>query len=690
MATVEWTARVLGLAELWSHQGQRVRLERRAAALLAWLALEGPSPKSGLASLLWPDSPPVTMRNNMRQLLRRLRLASGGVDLVEADSERLALGTALRVDVAGLKAAAEAQAYARVLEAVRPEGSGAVLAGLDFDDCPELARWLDGARACVEGWVRKAREVELERRVSEGALTSALALAEDWVRHEPEAELAGRHLIRLHYLLGDRGAALAAFERLRATLQRELGVTPMPETLALVRGIEKGSQCPVAPPVRAPLPLCVLRPPVLAGREEAWRQMEEGWSAGQLLLVSGAPGSGKSRLAEEFAATKGRWGRIEARVGDRLVPFASQARAFRTQLVRWPEVRFPDWVRTELSRILPEMGDPHLLPPLHSEAGLLRFYDAQVEAMHLLHEHEHLSVADDVQYWDRASAKAFTYAFARMFDSGGTRRARFIDCYRRDELPAYSALNVRHLVETGLARIVDVGPLSPEEVRRMVAGLGLPGAEVHAEALARYTGGNPLYVVETLKHLLETDSLHKDWPQRLPPPGRVGPLIQRRLERLTPLALQCARLAALAGAFFRVALVPRVLEVTASAAHDALAELEAAQVLLGECFSHDLVLEAVRASLAPGAARVLHGRLATELEVDGAPAILLAHHWLEAGVAERALPHLLASARSDEQVLPPEQAADHYARAAALMVATGRMEDAARARAAEARCRLRS
>ncbi|NMO15494.1 hypothetical protein HPC49_19180 [Pyxidicoccus fallax] len=35
--------------------------------------------------------------------------------------------------------------------------------------------------------------------------------------------------------------ALATFERLRATLSNELGVTPMPDTLALVRQIEKGT-----------------------------------------------------------------------------------------------------------------------------------------------------------------------------------------------------------------------------------------------------------------------------------------------------------------------------------------------------------------------------------------------------------------------------------------------------------------
>jgi len=682
----------LGLAQLCGPEGQRVRLERRAAATIAWLALNGASLKSSLSALLWPDSPPATARNNMRQLLRRLRLASGGSPLVDADTERLELAPGVQVDVAALKAAAESRQPIEVLAALWSE-EHVLLSGYDFDDCPELARWLEGARAGIDGWVREAREARIADFTLDGNWTDALELAQQWARLEPESEQAGRHVMRLHYLQGDRGAALAAFERLRAALSRELDVSPLPETLELVREIEHGSQRPrTSPSLRALLPLTVLRPPVLVGREAAWRQLSEGWAAGQMLFISGAPGTGKSRLAEEFATSRGRWGRIEARVGDQDVPFASQARAFRTQLKRWPGVKLPDWVRTELSRILPELGDPYLLPPLHSETAMLRFYEAHVVAIQLLHEHEEISVADDVQYWDKASSKAFIYALSRLPDAtpAGARPLRFIDCYRRGELAPYAKMHIERLVERGTARVVELDALSPEDVRELVASLRLPGAEAHADSLARYTGGNPLYIVETLKHLLETDSLQKDWPHRLPPPGRVGHLIQRRLERLSPLALQVARLAALGGAFFRGSLAPSMLQVTQEDVHAALAELEAAQVLMEERFGHDLLLEGVLAGMSVAETRALHARLAATMEAERAPAILLAHHWLEAGQVERALPHLLTSAHSDEQVLPPEQAADHYARAAALMSSIGRLEDAARARASEARCRARA
>ncbi|QSQ28134.1 AAA family ATPase [Pyxidicoccus parkwayensis] len=681
---------MLGLVCLQGPEGQRLRLERRAAALLAYLGLEGPSPKFPTASLLWPDSPPATVRNNMRQLLRRLRLACDGVELVESDAECLLLSPRLSLDVASMKHAAAANAHAGVLEALRTGGEGPLLAGFDFDDCDELARWLDGARAAVEGWVRTAREAQIQGHLAAGEWAPALALAQDWVQHEPESEQAGRHLIRLHYLQGDRGAALAAFARLRATLSHDLGVSPMPDTLALVRQIEKGTQVPQSSPVAQPqLPLTVLRPPVLAGREEAWRQLEEGCEAGQLIFIVGDPGTGKSRLAEEFACTKGPWLRGEGRPGDQDVPYASQARAYRVQLARHPEVKLPDRLRVEMARIMPELGDGRAPPPLLSEADELRFFEAHAEAMFLLLERERVVIADDVQYWDAASARLFTHAFTRILDPRARTRPLpcFIDCYRRGELPAYSEANVRKLVDAGVARIIDLEPLSADGVRRLLDSLDLPGASSHAEALTRYTGGNPLYIVETLKHLIETDSLHRDWPHRLPPPGRVGPLIQRRLERLTPLALQIAQLAAGAGARFRTVLVPEALEVGATVIHAALCELEAAQILVGERFSHDLVQEAVQATIGRSAGRFLHGRLAVVLERDGAPANVLAHHWLEAGQEVRALPHLFAAAQAAEELMLTEEAAEHHARAAAILTATGRHTDAASARAAEIRCR---
>ncbi|WP_309571489.1 hypothetical protein [Deinococcus sp.] len=57
----------------------RSRPDRRTSALLAYLSIEGPTPRSRLAGLLWPEVPEGTARANLRQTLRRLRQSGAAV-----------------------------------------------------------------------------------------------------------------------------------------------------------------------------------------------------------------------------------------------------------------------------------------------------------------------------------------------------------------------------------------------------------------------------------------------------------------------------------------------------------------------------------------------------------------------------------------------------------------------------------
>ena len=61
--------------------GTEYPFERKDAALLAMLALDGPTPREKLAALLWPDTLESQARTNLRQRLFRLRRQAAG-DLV--------------------------------------------------------------------------------------------------------------------------------------------------------------------------------------------------------------------------------------------------------------------------------------------------------------------------------------------------------------------------------------------------------------------------------------------------------------------------------------------------------------------------------------------------------------------------------------------------------------------------------
>ncbi len=119
-----------------------------------------------------------------------------------------------------------------------------------------------------------------------------------WSQDDPLREHAHRRLMRLHYLRGDRAAALAAYERLRELLGRELGTAPDRESRELAQLVEASGALPQPAPVARPV--TVLRPPRLVGREADWRALQAALDARRCALVLGEPGIGKSRLIGDF------------------------------------------------------------------------------------------------------------------------------------------------------------------------------------------------------------------------------------------------------------------------------------------------------------------------------------------------------------------------------------------------------
>ncbi|WP_425387885.1 AfsR/SARP family transcriptional regulator, partial [Deinococcus pimensis] len=126
-----WRLDLLGPPRLHRPDGQEVSLhaERNLLAVLSYVALEGPSTRSRLAGLLWPETLEGAARNNLVHLLRRAARMFGDGLLLASDLVRLD-GT-VRVDVRD------------VLEGeLADEGMAPLLAGVDFDGRPELSDWL--------------------------------------------------------------------------------------------------------------------------------------------------------------------------------------------------------------------------------------------------------------------------------------------------------------------------------------------------------------------------------------------------------------------------------------------------------------------------------------------------------------------------------------------------------------------
>ncbi|SMB78243.1 ATP-binding protein [Deinococcus hopiensis] len=643
-----WRLALLGPPRLMTPNGAVVPCERKTAGLLSYLALEGPTPRARLAALLWPDTPMAVARNNLLHLLRRLRDACG--EDLTGGGDPLRLMDGVQVDANALNAPPGA----------RDLPDGTLLDGVDLDACPDLAEWLFAQRELIATRRVTAYHASLRWRADRGDLSEALILAERLLRLDPLDEELHRTLMRLHYLNGDRPAALRAYHRCKDLLARELCADPAPDTVQLARSIDEGTLSVHAPePSTKRLPLSVLRPPTLIGREAAWAQLEAAWAAGKMIYITGDPGVGKTRFAQDFARSKGRTLYLPGHPGMEAVPFSGAAHNARARLAAAPQVQLPDDVRRQLSRVLPELRDGQDPPPMVGDADRLQFFGAHMDMVRRTSAGFAAVIADDTQYYDQATVDLGTYMLSRAPLGARDGIPRHLSVYRRGELTPEVLATVDHLVQTGVAVRIELGPLDERAMSALLRDLDVPDIpEVH-RALLDLTGGNPQFVLETVKHLHERGDFGAA-PTLRGAPATVTAMIGRRLARLSPLALQVARAAAVLRSDFSIELVTEVLGATLLDTAGAWEELEDAQVMTGEHFAHDLVLEAALAGLPDTTHRLLHRGSARVLARTGAEAARVARHWLSGGDLKQAAPWLLRAGEAAEGTLRLPEALQLY------------------------------
>ncbi len=643
--------------------------ERKTAALLAYLALEGPTARARLVALLWPDTPGAVGRNNLLHLLRRLRAACGA-DITRA-GDPLALTDDVSVDVSVLSDE----------HATRALPGGAFLDGVDLDVCPDLHEWLLARRDLTSTRRAHAYRTGARQLEQQGRWLEAIALTERLLTLDPLDEDAHRTLMRLHYHNGDRPAALRAYHRCKSALQRELDTEPSAQTARLARRIDQGNlhverDVSVTPPTQ--LPVSVLRPPTLLGREAAWAQLEDAWTAGKLIYLTGDPGVGKTRLAQDFVRSKGRALYLPARPGLRDIPYGSAARNARARLAAAPHAQLPDWARRGLSRVLPELRDGEDLPPLVGDQDRLQFFAAHMEMVRLTSPGFAGVITDDTQYYDLATVELGTYMLSRAPLGAREGMPRHISIFRRGELTPEAFATVDHLVRSGVAVLVELTGLDDDALHDLLRDLELPDPAALLGPLRRVTGGNPQFVLEAVKNVYERGTLDPD-DLALGAPTTVLATITERLDRLPEETLQVARAAAVLRADFTIELVAQVLGTSLLDTASAWDELEAAHVMTGERFAHDLVLEAVLAGIPVTVSRLLHRAGARALaRMDAEPA-RVARHWQEGGDLRQAAPWLLRSGEAAQRSMRSSEARRAYDEALRAYVAVDDTQGAQKA-----------
>jgi DNA-binding SARP family transcriptional activator len=550
----------------------------KTLALLAYLAVEGGlHPREELVALLWPQAGEQEGRGYLRYTLTMLRKALGEQPGTPAVLRSVvnSIGlepTAAVVDVHMLATTAAVARQGTTMPDLRSQlehavtaWQGPLLNGISLRDAPDLETWLlgrrEGAQQCMNEILARLASIYEEA----GDLAAAATALEQWVRLDALNEGAYRRLLAAHLAAGNVTAGLRAYDACRMVLAMELGSEPDLTIQALAEQLEAAAHRPVVRPMLHPSDSGFVLESPLVGRalelvalRGCFAQAEQGQA--QVVVLSGEFGIGKTRLARDFLTT------IQAQGGEVLqgqafeqsasVPYSAVVEALRPRLEREnaPEDLLDDLWLAALARVLPELCARYPdLTAAKADGTEAHLFEAIVRLIHALAEQQPLVLfLDDAQWIDGATRELVQYALRRWTQCGT--RVLLLLAVRVEDLATTSALAawLEQLNRAAPTTRLALGPLTPPATIRLLgalAGVEPPdaqqtageSAEVRFGAwLAAATGGQPFFIMENLKALLQDNilALRQDAARRWTLDVRGALCEAERLQRMVPLRVQ--------------------------------------------------------------------------------------------------------------------------------------------------------
>src|SRR6516164_1067284 len=417
----------------------------------------------------------------------------------------------------------------------------------------------------------------------------------------------------------------------------------------------------------------------LIGREDELDFLLErqrlAWTGeGQIVLISGEPGIGKSRLAAALAERIA--GEPHTRLRYHCSPYhtSSALRPFIAQLGRAAGFEADDTPEQRLDKLeaVLAMGAPQVQTVAPVFAALLSIPFGERYAPLALSPTQQrrrtlAALLDQFEGLARRQPILLSFEDAHWADATSLELLD-LTVERVRQLPVLALFTFRPEFEppwVGLPNVgtLTLGRLDHNDVASMVArvtGRRVLPAEVMTQIVAK-TDGNPLFVEELTKAVLEAGILIEDaegyrLDGPLPPlaiPETLQDSLMARLDRLAPVR-EIAQIAAAIGREFSYPLVRALVGRDETALKDALARLEEAELVFrrGEppeavySFKHALVRDAAYESLLKSRRQQLHGQIARTLEqrfpdVVASQPEVVARHFTEAGLVDSAINYWL-------------------------------------------------
>ena len=484
------------------------------------------------------------------------------------------------------------------------------------------------------------------------------------------------------------GSASETREKLVESLldEAEMGDATAASTVAILDALSRGR--------------LVGRTSELSEARELWQRAREG--RGHCILLSGEPGAGKTRLAKEIMIQAALDGALVMSGGcyeyEATTPYLPFVEAFR----RWARDEKDD---AKLRDILGEnaIQVAKLAPEIEGRLGpfpertqlapheeRLLFFDAVAQIFSNIAKRQSLLFyADDLHWADRGTLWLLSHLLRQLRSS----KVLILGAYRETELDRAHPL-AKSLVDWNKERLTTRIVLRRFDAAETNAQIdALLGEHVSGEfvkAVHRETEGNPFFVEEVLKALIESGSVRREsgrWRRceldQLLIPQSVKEAIGNRLNRVSQPCNEVLRICAILGKVFTFDELVAAAQQNEDELLDALDEAVGAQLIASDgdsfSFTHDKIREVLYEELNPIRRRRLHRLAAEGLEQGLGDSCCtvekLAHHYIQAGNHERGLEYAKRAAHEAERVFAFDEAIDAYEHARDCAEALGLVEE---------------
>jgi DNA-binding CsgD family transcriptional regulator/tetratricopeptide (TPR) repeat protein len=445
-------------------------------------------------------------------------------------------------------------------------------------------------------------------------------------------------------------------------------------------------------------------PTLFVGRDAELRELLAGLDRmlagrGQVLLLVGEPGIGKTRTAEELAAIARErgahvlWGQCHEWEGAPAYwPWTQVLRAWLREVDDGTLRAATGPKAALLAQLIPDIqqrvADLPALPAMEPEALRFQLLAATGALIRIAATRQPLVIVlDDIHWADTPSLQLLRFLASEIRDDQVLLVANYRDVELDRGHPATPIVaDIAH--EPNCRRVTLRGLPKPQVARFVALVTGQAQSPALVDAVYAETDGNPFFVTEVVRLLAEEGQLDDGAGagfRRSHVPESVRDAVGRRLDRLSPACNRALAVAAVIGRDFDVRVLERATGVLALELLDALDEAVRAQLVIpGEApggfrFSHALVQETLYQAASSADRARLHLAVGQALEVNAGrepPWAELARHFYQSaplGAPEKVATYAARAGDAAMAQLDWEAAASRYQHALAALsqLATG-------------------